>query len=77
MAKLVKILDDAGIDSTGIDAWIKESYRFIDWYLNVTNATSLIAFAEKYAKVDLVALEKACLKIETKFDVPFVLKDHE
>lgn len=71
MAKLVEILDGAGINSERIDCWINESCCFICWYLDMNNELSLKEFAIKYENANHLELEAACLKIETKMDVPF------
>jgi hypothetical protein len=74
MAKLVEILDSAGIDSSRIDCWIDESCCFIRWYLDLKGPSTLQQFAERYSKADHIAIETACLKIETKMDMPFYNK---
>jgi hypothetical protein len=74
MAELVEILDGAGIDSSRMSCWIDECYRFINWYLDLPGKCDIEEFERRYHNANHLELIKACLKLETKMDIPFYSK---
>lgn len=75
MEELIEILDGAGIDSSRISCWCDESLAFISWYVGLRCKTDNIFEFEMHLKsIDPKELLKACLKLETKMDVPFCNK---
>jgi hypothetical protein len=58
MAKIVEILDSAGIDSAHIESWIEESFEFMEWYIKLG-----------IHEFNPVSLELACLGLLTRKEI--------
>lgn len=75
MPELVEILDGAGIDSTRINCWMDASYDFMAWYIELKGpCKDMYEFEKRLQSIDPIDFQKACLKIETKMDIPFYNK---